>query len=88
MERLETHDVFRGAYLLLNGAKLCGSRWANSSKLLFQFEGENLEELDMTYRCGNAPVNPQQLRDPLNLLRDVIHQSKRERTQHGTSSKR
>ena len=45
----------------------------------FNITGVDVEELDRDYRSGKALVNPVQLRDSLNHLRDVLFQAKDER---------
>jgi hypothetical protein len=38
----------------------------------FLITGSDLDRLDTDYRCGRALVNPVQLRESLNHLRDVM----------------
>ncbi|MGK5092047.1 hypothetical protein WDW89_08565, partial [Deltaproteobacteria bacterium TL4] len=38
-----------------------------------------LDELDMSYRTGNALVEPLKLRESLNLLRDLLFEQLRNR---------
>jgi hypothetical protein len=71
---LETTDIFIGAFLLSNGANLCGIRIKDRVRRIAAFciEGEGLDRLDEEYRAGRALVNPARLRDSLNFLRDVL----------------
>ena len=71
MSAIETSDIFRGAYLLCCGARVCDTRVARH-QVLFVIEGEGVAELDERYRLGTALVNPVQLRETLNLLRDLV----------------
>ena len=84
----ETKDIFRGAFLLCSGGDLTGVRVRNNGKRIatFLITGKNLDKLDRDYRAGRALVNPVQLRESLNHLRDVMFQKLREnegRTRHG-----
>jgi len=38
----------------------------------FEISGSNLDRLDHEYRTGAALVNPVQLRESLNMLRDML----------------
>jgi hypothetical protein len=71
LSAIETADIFRGAYLLCCGARVCDTRVARN-QVLFVIEGEGVVELDERYRLGTALVNPVQLRETLNLLRDLV----------------
>jgi hypothetical protein len=72
--RLETTDLFKGAFLLCSGGDLAGVRFRNNGRRIASFliTGVNLDELDRDYRLGRALVNPVQLRESLNHLRDVM----------------
>jgi hypothetical protein len=85
---LETTDIFRGAFLLASGGELAEVRVRNNGRRIatFLIAGENLAELDRDYRAGRALVNPLQLRESLNHLRDVMFEKLRDyegRTRHG-----
>lgn len=71
---LETTDIFRGAFLLASGGDLAEIRVGSNGKRIatFLITGEDLDRLDRDYRCGRALVNPVQLRESLNHLRDVL----------------
>ncbi len=85
---METTDIFRGAYFLSCGGDLAGVRVRNNGKRIatFLITGKNLDKLDRDYRAGRALVNPLQLKESLNHLRDVMFEKLREnegRTRHG-----
>jgi hypothetical protein len=77
---LEVTDLFRGAYLLASGGDLVEIRVKNNGKRIatFLITGHDLDRLDSDYRCGRALVNPVQLRESLNHLRDVMFGKLRE----------
>lgn len=60
MSAIETADIFRGAYLLCCGARVCNTH-VTRHQVLFVIEGEGVAELDERYRLGTALVNPVQL---------------------------
>jgi hypothetical protein len=76
---LETTDIFRGAFLLASGADLAEIRVRNNGKRIatFLITGNGLDKLERDYRCGRALVNPVQLREALNHLRDVMFEKLR-----------
>jgi len=71
MSAMETTDLFRGAYLLTQGGRLVRTR-VHRGQVFFVIEGEGVAEHDERYRVGRALVNPVQLRETLNLLRDLV----------------
>ena len=77
---LETTDIFRGAFFLCNGGDLSDVRVRNNGRRIatFLITGKDLDRLDSDYRCGRALVNPVQLRESLNHLRDVMFRKLRE----------
>lgn len=77
---LETTDIFRGAFLLASGGDLVEIRVKKGGKRIttFLITGEDLDRLDRDYRCGRALVNPVQLRESLNHLRDILFAHLRE----------
>jgi len=84
---IETGDLFRGAYLLCSGGCLEEARMTRRREVLFLISGEDVRELDIRYRTGQALVNPLQLRETLNLLRDIVFEKLRSgerRTHHGS----
>jgi hypothetical protein len=68
---IETADLYRGAYLLCSGGRIGETRYARG-QVLFVIEGERVVEEDRRYRTGQALVNPVQLRETVNLLRDLV----------------
>jgi hypothetical protein len=76
---LETTDIFRGAFFLCMGGELIGIRFRQNGKPIasFHFTGPDLTEHDKAYRNGHALVNPVQLRESLNHLRDVMFEKLR-----------
>ena len=77
---VEVTDLFRGAYLLASGGSLAGVRIRTNGRRIASFliTGKGLDRLDRDYRCGRALVNPVQLRESLNHLRDVMFNKLRE----------
>ena len=77
---LETTDIFRGAFFLCNGGDLCGIKIKDNGKPIASFliTGDGLDRLDKEYRNGQALVNPLQLRESLNHLRDILFEELRE----------
>jgi len=77
---LETTDIFRGAFLLASGGDLAGVRVRANGKRIatFLITGTGLDRLDRDYRCGKALVNPLELRESLNHLRDILFEKLRE----------
>ena len=75
---LEVTDLFKGAFLLCMGARLDKVRVRNHALrrdrriATFLITGKDLDRLDRDYRAGRALVNPVQLRESLNHLRDVM----------------
>ena len=85
---LETTDIFRGAFLLASGGDLVEVRVRSNGKRIatFLITGKDLDRLDRDYRSGRAMVNPVQLRESLNHLRDVMFKKLRDsegRTRNG-----
>ncbi|MFO7972151.1 MAG: hypothetical protein R6U40_10415 [Desulfobacterales bacterium] len=72
--RLETIDIFRGAFFMCMGSDLTEIRIRNNGKRIatFLFTGADLNRLDKDYMNGTALVNPVQFRESLNRLRDIM----------------
>jgi hypothetical protein len=70
----EVTDLFRGAFLLCMGARLDRVRVRNNGRAIatFLITGTDLARHDSDYRAGRALVNPVQLRESLNHLRDMM----------------
>jgi hypothetical protein len=60
---LEVTDLYKGAFLLCMGGRRIAS---------FLITGFDLDRFDSDYRAGRALVNPVELRESLNHLRDVM----------------
>jgi hypothetical protein len=77
---VETTDIFRGAFFLSKGGRLSGVNVTENGRRVVSFliVGEDLAALDEAYRDGKAMVNPLQLRESLNHLRDVLFRALRE----------
>jgi hypothetical protein len=85
---VEVTDLFKGAFLLCMGGRLDRVRVRNNGRRIatFLITGKDLDKLDRDYRCGRALVNPVQLREALNHLRDVMFKKLRNnerRTRYG-----
>lgn len=80
MLSLETTDIFRGAFLLAKGGELAGVTVSGNGRRIatFLIAGEDLDKLEREYRAGRALVNPLELRESLNHLRDVMFKKLRE----------
>ena len=81
---LETTDIFRGAFFLTQGGKLSDVHLSKDHRqtVSFRIIGEDLLNLDEAYRTGRAMVDPLQLRESLNHLRDVLFRTLRENEKH------
>ena len=75
----EVTDLFKSAFFLCHGGDLAEVRIRNTGKRMatFLITGKGLEKLDRDYRSGRALVNPLQLRESLNHLRDVMFEKLR-----------
>ena len=71
---VEVTDLFKGAFLLCMGGRLDKVQVRNNGRRIatFLITGPDLDRLDSDYRTGRALVNPVQLRESLNHLRDVM----------------
>ena len=78
---VEETDLFKSAYLLASGGDLDGIRIKPGHRRIaaFTITGCDLEKLEMEYRRGQALVNPLQLKECLNHLRDVLFEKLRQR---------
>ena len=77
---VEVTDLFKGAFLLCMGARLDRVQVRNNGRTIatFLITGKDLDRLDRDYRCGRALINPVQLRESLNHLRDVMFKKLRD----------
>jgi hypothetical protein len=76
---VEVTDLFKGAFLLCMGARLDRVRVRNNGRRIatFLITGKDLDRFESDYRSGRALVNPVQLRESLNHLRDVMFEKLR-----------
>lgn len=86
---VETTDIFRGAFFLSKGGRLSDVHLSEDHRQIVSFRivGENLSELDEAYRSGRATVDPLQLRESLNHLRDVLFKTKRDNERNNKERK-
>ncbi len=77
---LEVTDLFKSAFLLCMGGNLSEVRVRNNGRRIatFLITGPDLERFDSDYRTGRALVNPLELRESLNHLRDIMFDKLRE----------
>ena len=72
MNRLEITDLFKGAYFLTCSGRIKEARLVDGNQVRFIIEGENLYEEEQRYLTGQARVNPLQLKECLNYLRQCL----------------
>jgi hypothetical protein len=72
--RVETTDIFRGAFFLCQGGRLSNVRVKEDTRQVvsFLFEMDGIDRLDMDYRSGQALVNPLEFKESINHLRDIL----------------
>ncbi len=77
---LETTDLFKGAFLLCMGGNLTDVKveFNGRKTATFLFTGNDLDQYNTDYVTGRALVNPTQLKNSLNHLRDVLFNKLRE----------
>lgn len=80
IRQLKTTDIFRGAFLLCTGGSLSDIRIRNNGRRIaaFLITGKDVDKRDQEYRTGHARVNPLQLRESLNHLRDAMFEKLQE----------
>jgi len=88
--KLETTDIFRGAFFMCMGGSLTDVRFRTNGKRIasFMFTGADLDKLDKDYMNGHALVNPIQFRESLNRLRDILFEKLRDRGRYEDDRKR
>ncbi len=76
----ETTDIFRGAFFLTKGGRLSGAYLSEEKRRIVSSRiiGDDLADLDEAYRTGKATVDPLQLRESLNHLRDILFRTLRD----------
>lgn len=70
--RLLTNDLYEGAWLLSKGIELA-DLWVDSQgkrSVIFEFNGENVLELQCQYKQGRAEVNVVKLKSSLREMKD------------------
>ena len=77
---LETTDLFKGAFLLCKGGTLSNIRieYNGRETATFTITGNDLDQFNEAYVNGKALVNPTQLKNSLNHLRDLLFNKLRE----------
>ncbi len=77
---LEVTDLFKAAFFLCMDARLTKVQVRDNGRRIatFLITGADLDRLDTDYRAGRALVNPVQLRESLNHLRDVMFEKLRQ----------
>ncbi len=90
MRQLETTDIFRGAFILCMGGHLREVRFTggNRQTATFAFTGPDLDRHDRDYMNGRARVNPLQLKESLNRLRDILFERLREERRYDSDRAR
>ena len=85
LNAIESRDIYKGAYFLCRGHRIA-SVHQSQGQVSFIFEGNNIIEEDIKYRTGKALINPVQLKETLNYLRDLVFEklrSENKRNPHG-----
>lgn len=77
MNQMEITDLFKGAYFLTRSCRIKETRLVKGNQVRFIIEGENLAEEEERYQTGQATVNPLQLKECLNFLREKLTQTLR-----------
>lgn len=82
---VEVTDLYRGAFLLCMGCRLDRVHVRNHGRMIatFLITGQDLDRFDDDYRSGRALVNPVQLRESINHLRDVMFEKLRHHKAEG-----
>ena len=77
-ETMEMTDLFKVASLLCVGAELKGLKIVDRGMALFEVEAYDLHNLEKGYANGKVFVNALELKEKLNLLKDVMFAKLRE----------
>ena len=82
---VEVTDLFKGAFLLCMGGHLEQVNVRNNGRKIatFLITGPDLDRFDSDYRASRALVNPVQLREILNHLRDIMFEKLRNHKTEG-----
>lgn len=76
LSAIESRDIYKGAYFLCQGYRIASVNHVRG-QVSFIFEGANIIEEDLKYRTGEALINPIQLKETLNYLRDLVFENLR-----------
>jgi len=83
MVKVETKDLYCGAYMLSSGAMLAEvrveGRRCGKPAVTFIFTGDDVEELLKEYESGKAMTNAAQYKAAMNHLKDVMFERLRAR---------
>jgi hypothetical protein len=82
---VEVTDLYKGAFLLCMGGQLVRVLIRNHNRRIatFLITGPDIDRWDNDYRAGRALVNPVQLRESVNHLRDVMFEKLRNHKAEG-----
>ena len=75
MDRIETNDVFKGAYLLSRSCRLKETRFVDAHQVRFVIEGKDIFDEDRLYHNGQATVEPLRLKECLSFLRKRLNET-------------
>ncbi len=87
MAQYQTTDIFKGAFLLCKGGDLSGISFNDRRIASFSIIGKGVHQLDKDYDQGVALVNPVNLRESLNHLRDILFEMKDRRGQRNVRTR-
>jgi len=82
MKKIRTADLYYGAYLMCNGAKLTDTCMGGSrgDKVFFVFTGKDMARLAFEYISGEATVNLNYLKSSLKHLKDIVFELMNQKT--------
>ena len=83
MAEIQTGDLYRTAYLLCAGGNLTETLRDHFDHVEFVVTGTEILEADGNYRRGEALVDPLQLKENINILRDKIFRDNRDQRRDG-----
>ena len=79
---IETGDVFRAAYLVSRGGTVVKATVQGEDHVVLTLKGEGLDHEDLRYRTSAGMVEPLQLKENLNRLRDLVKKTIRTVAHH------
>ena len=71
-DEIETGDVFRAAYLVSCGGNVVKATVQGKDHVVLTVKGEDLEREDQRYKTAAGLVEPLQLKENLNRVRDLV----------------